>query len=142
MIVDLHAKSDVGRVRRGNEDNFLLLDLADARTWRGSDGPEAPEDRRDEGFPSAARAILLLALCFIMISFLFTTIQTPLEHYVQIAFWAGAPEDRRDGGLPSAARAILLSVLCFLFAFRDEFTLSDQYYLYFTRSCNDQMRGS
>ena len=28
MLVDLHAKSDVGRVRRGNEDNFLLLDLA------------------------------------------------------------------------------------------------------------------
>ena len=46
MIVDLHAKSDVGRVRRGNEDNFLLLDLADARTWRGSDGPEAPEEMR------------------------------------------------------------------------------------------------
>src|SRR5689334_6109969 len=46
MIVDLHAKSDVGRVRRGNEDNFLLLDLAKARAWRGSDGPEAPEDMR------------------------------------------------------------------------------------------------
>jgi PPM family protein phosphatase len=46
MIVDLHAKSDVGRVRRGNEDNFLLLDLANAQTWRGSDGPEAPEDMR------------------------------------------------------------------------------------------------
>jgi len=46
MIVDLHAKSDVGRVRRGNEDNFLLLDLANARTWRGSDGPEAPADMR------------------------------------------------------------------------------------------------
>src|SRR5438445_12004242 len=46
MIVDLHAKSDVGRVRRGNEDNFLLLDLNGARTWRGSDGPEAPEDMR------------------------------------------------------------------------------------------------
>jgi len=46
MIVDLHAKSDVGRVRRGNEDNFLLLDLANSRTWRGSDGPEAPSDMR------------------------------------------------------------------------------------------------
>jgi serine/threonine protein phosphatase PrpC len=42
MIVDLHAKSDVGRVRRGNEDNFLLLDLGSTRTWTGSDGAESP----------------------------------------------------------------------------------------------------
>jgi PPM family protein phosphatase len=46
MLVELHAKTDVGRVRRGNEDNFLLLDLATARTWSGSDGPENPEDLR------------------------------------------------------------------------------------------------
>ena len=46
MLVELQAKSDVGRVRRGNEDNFLLLDLAAARTWSGSDGPENPEDMR------------------------------------------------------------------------------------------------
>jgi protein phosphatase len=44
MFVELHAKSDVGRVRRGNEDNFLLLDLATQRTWSGSDGPENPAD--------------------------------------------------------------------------------------------------
>lgn len=46
MRVELQAKSDVGRVRRGNEDNFLLLDLAAARTWSGSDGPENPADMR------------------------------------------------------------------------------------------------
>ena len=46
MFVELQAKSDVGRVRRGNEDNFLLLDLAAARTWSGSDGPENPDDMR------------------------------------------------------------------------------------------------
>lgn len=46
MLVELHAKTDVGRVRRGNEDNFLLLDLSSARTWSGSDGPENPEDMR------------------------------------------------------------------------------------------------
>ena len=46
MLVELHAKSDVGRVRRGNEDNFLLLDLASAKTWSGSDGSENPEDMR------------------------------------------------------------------------------------------------
>ena len=46
MLVELHAKTDVGRVRRGNEDNFLLLDLSTTRTWSGSDGPENPEDLR------------------------------------------------------------------------------------------------
>jgi serine/threonine protein phosphatase PrpC len=43
MIVNLHAKSDVGRVRRGNEDNFLLLDLTAGQAWTGSDGAEPPE---------------------------------------------------------------------------------------------------
>jgi protein phosphatase len=46
MLVEVQAKSDVGRVRRGNEDNFLLLDLAAARIWSGSDGAENPEDMR------------------------------------------------------------------------------------------------
>ncbi|HEY6046694.1 MAG TPA: PP2C family serine/threonine-protein phosphatase [Pyrinomonadaceae bacterium] len=44
MLVELHAKSDVGRVRRGNEDNFLLLDLSTQRAWTGSDGAENPAD--------------------------------------------------------------------------------------------------
>ena len=44
MIVELHAKSDVGRVRRGNEDNFLVLDLTNDRTWIGSDEKEGPTD--------------------------------------------------------------------------------------------------
>jgi protein phosphatase len=44
MLVELHAKSDVGRVRRGNEDNFLLLDLATQKAWTGSDGAENPEE--------------------------------------------------------------------------------------------------
>lgn len=44
MIVELHAKSDVGRVRRGNEDNFLVLDLSNQRTWTGSDKTEAPKE--------------------------------------------------------------------------------------------------
>ncbi len=46
MIVELHAKSDVGRVRRGNEDNYLILDLSTGRAWTGSDGAEPPEDLR------------------------------------------------------------------------------------------------
>ena len=46
MQVELYAKSDVGRVRRGNEDNFLLLDLGSQRAWTGTDGGENPADMR------------------------------------------------------------------------------------------------
>ena len=42
MIVELHAKSDVGRVRRGNEDNFLVLELSKEQTWTGTDAAAAP----------------------------------------------------------------------------------------------------
>src|SRR5256885_4934495 len=41
MNVELHAKSDVGRVRRGNEDNFLVLELSKQQTWTGTDGSAA-----------------------------------------------------------------------------------------------------
>jgi protein phosphatase len=44
MIVELHAKSDVGRVRRGNEDNFLVLELSKQQTWTGTDTKAAPAD--------------------------------------------------------------------------------------------------
>jgi protein phosphatase len=44
MRVELHAKSDVGRVRRGNEDNFLVLELSKEETWTGSDQTEAPKE--------------------------------------------------------------------------------------------------
>lgn len=47
MLVEVHAKTDVGRVRRGNEDNFLLLDLTAGRAWSGSDGAESPADMRE-----------------------------------------------------------------------------------------------
>src|SRR5437870_2238851 len=58
MLVELHAKSDIGRVRRGNEDNFLLLDLATARTWSGSDGAENPDDMRS--FNVGAQGLVLV----------------------------------------------------------------------------------
>src|SRR5437016_12795230 len=58
MLVELQAKSDVGRVRRGNEDNFLLLDLATAQTWSGSDGAENPEDMRE--FPLGEEGLVLV----------------------------------------------------------------------------------
>jgi serine/threonine protein phosphatase PrpC len=44
MIVELYGKSDVGRVRRGNEDNFLVLDLSTEQTWTGADGATPPEN--------------------------------------------------------------------------------------------------
>ena len=44
MIVELHAKSDVGRVRRGNEDNFLVLELSKQQTWTGTDCNDAPKN--------------------------------------------------------------------------------------------------
>jgi protein phosphatase len=44
MIVELHAKSDVGRVRRGNEDNFLVLELSKQQTWTGTDTKAAPAE--------------------------------------------------------------------------------------------------
>jgi PPM family protein phosphatase len=43
MRVELHAKSDVGRVRRGNEDSLLVLELSTQQTWTGSDGTEPPQ---------------------------------------------------------------------------------------------------
>jgi protein phosphatase len=47
MNVELHAKSDVGRVRRGNEDNFLVLELSKQQTWTGTDSVAAPEELKN-----------------------------------------------------------------------------------------------
>jgi serine/threonine protein phosphatase PrpC len=58
MIVELHAKSDVGRVRRGNEDNFLVLDLTNDRTWIGSDDKEEPTEFRK--FELGQRGLVLV----------------------------------------------------------------------------------
>src|SRR5258707_2260281 len=58
MLVELHARSDVGRVRRGNEDNFLLLDLTSPRTWSGSDGPVGPSEMNQ--FPLGEEGLVLV----------------------------------------------------------------------------------
>src|SRR5215212_448731 len=39
LIVEIHATSHIGRVRRGNEDNYLLLQIADSQTWTSSQEP-------------------------------------------------------------------------------------------------------
>src|SRR5437667_5194491 len=59
MLVELHAKSDVGRVRRGNEDNYLLIDLATSRTWSGSDGPQSPDDMRQVSLGQQGLVVLV-----------------------------------------------------------------------------------
>src|SRR2546421_1103135 len=46
MHVELFAKTHVGRVRSGNEDNFLVLDLSTSKAWTGSDGDTPPEEMR------------------------------------------------------------------------------------------------
>jgi protein phosphatase len=42
MIVELNAKTDVGRIRAGNEDNFLVLDLNAAKSWTANDSAHPP----------------------------------------------------------------------------------------------------
>jgi PPM family protein phosphatase len=44
MIIELFAKSDIGMVRQGNEDNYLLLDLSTEKSWTCTDGDEAPPE--------------------------------------------------------------------------------------------------
>jgi protein phosphatase len=39
ITVESHATSHVGRVRQGNEDNFLLLDIKEAKIWTSSQDP-------------------------------------------------------------------------------------------------------
>ncbi len=39
LIVETHATSHVGRVRQGNEDNFLMLSIADSKTWVSTQEP-------------------------------------------------------------------------------------------------------
>lgn len=36
LIVETHATSHVGRVRKGNEDNYLLLSVSDSQKWTSS----------------------------------------------------------------------------------------------------------
>src|ERR1043166_2684696 len=36
FTVEIHATSHIGRVRKGNEDNYLLLNVSGAKAWTGS----------------------------------------------------------------------------------------------------------
>ncbi len=46
MFVELYAKTDVGRVRRANEDNLLVLDLSSSQAWTAVDGDAPPDELR------------------------------------------------------------------------------------------------
>jgi PPM family protein phosphatase len=39
FVVEIHATSHIGRVRKGNEDNYLLLNISDSKTWMSSQEP-------------------------------------------------------------------------------------------------------
>ncbi|MGI8640908.1 MAG: PP2C family protein-serine/threonine phosphatase [Pyrinomonadaceae bacterium] len=39
LIAETHATSHIGRVRKGNEDNYLLLHITDSKTWTSSQDP-------------------------------------------------------------------------------------------------------
>ncbi len=43
-IVEAHATSHVGRVRKGNEDNYLLLDISESETWTSSQESQADDE--------------------------------------------------------------------------------------------------
>jgi len=40
LIVEIHATSHIGRVRKGNEDNYLLLHISDSKIWTSSQEPD------------------------------------------------------------------------------------------------------
>ena len=54
FTVEIHATSHVGRVRRGNEDNYLLLNIANSRAWTSeqADGEFVIESQKFEVDPS------------------------------------------------------------------------------------------
>ncbi|MBV9926488.1 MAG: serine/threonine-protein phosphatase [Acidobacteria bacterium] len=58
MFVELYAKTNVGRVRAGNEDNFLVLDLTGQGAWTGSDGEDIPEQLG--GFEVGPKGVVLV----------------------------------------------------------------------------------
>jgi PPM family protein phosphatase len=40
LTVEIHATSHIGRVRKGNEDNYLLLHISNSKTWTSSQEPD------------------------------------------------------------------------------------------------------
>ncbi len=43
LIVEIHATSHIGRVRKGNEDNYLVLHMSASKTWTSSQSADKVE---------------------------------------------------------------------------------------------------
>ena len=54
FTVEVHATSHIGRVRKGNEDNYLLLDVSESKSWTSSqdDGEFVIESQKFEVDPN------------------------------------------------------------------------------------------
>ncbi len=59
MFVELFAQTDVGRVRQGNEDNFLVLDLAAGQSWTATDSQGGPTEALHR-FEVSGRGLVLI----------------------------------------------------------------------------------
>lgn len=40
LLLEIHASSHIGRVRRGNEDNYLVLHISESETWTSAQDPD------------------------------------------------------------------------------------------------------
>src|ERR1044071_6398612 len=58
MFVELNANTHVGRVRSGNEDNYLVLDLTTQNAWTGTEGDAPPA--RMQRFEVGPRGVVLV----------------------------------------------------------------------------------
>ena len=48
LIVEVHATSHIGRVRKGNEDNYLVLNIDASQTWTSEqDATNFPVDANE-----------------------------------------------------------------------------------------------
>ena len=56
FTVEIHATSHIGRVRKGNEDNYLLLNISGAKAWTSAqeDGEFVIESQKFEKLGSDA----------------------------------------------------------------------------------------
>jgi PPM family protein phosphatase len=50
LTVEIHATSHIGRIRKGNEDNYLLLNISRSRAWTSeqADGEFVIESQKFE----------------------------------------------------------------------------------------------
>jgi protein phosphatase len=57
ISLNLYAQTDVGMVRSGNEDNFLVLDLSTGQSWTAIESLNAPLLHYDQGYYGSLLAV-------------------------------------------------------------------------------------